>query len=74
MNHHDQIDRSHFTRLDYPSFTAALTDAIRVLDDLAAIGAGQLLVPADQLDFTLRRSRELIAACIQTAREAGIEP
>lgn len=65
-------DRDHRSRLDYSSFIDALLDADRVVDDLRTNGADQLLVNAEDLDFTIRRLHVLLRGCIRSAQEAGI--
>lgn len=65
-------EHDHRSSLDYSSFIDALIDADRVIDDLAVIGDGQMLITATELEFTARRLRTLIAGCIRSAREAGI--
>lgn len=63
----------HRSRLAYDSFVAGLEDADRVIDDLEAVGAGQLLIPAPDLEFTIRRLRTLIRGAVVSARKAGVK-
>lgn len=67
-------DRSgdHRRRMAYDSFADGLADADRVIDDLEAIGQGQLFVPMGDLDFTIRRLRTLVRGAMVSARQQGI--
>lgn len=67
------VDRSreHLDTESYGSITTALLHARRVAEDLKATTKGQLVVPADELDFLTRRLVDLVDACLD-AVEAGM--
>lgn len=54
----------HQSRSEYPDLLTALHDADRVASDLLNALAGQVVVPADRLEFLTRRLRGLVRACI----------
>lgn len=53
----------HLEAVEYEGFRAALDDADRVAQDLIMQLAGQLVVPAADVEFLARRLRGLVAAC-----------
>jgi hypothetical protein len=66
-------DDDYRSRLDYGFLVDALKDADRVVADLDQIASGQLLIPAVDIDFTVRRARKLIRAVARELNTRGIE-
>lgn len=67
-----RTDPDHRTRMDYLGLVEALNDALQVIDDLERLTVGQLLVPADHVDFTARRVRQLVRSCRNEAQRRSI--
>jgi hypothetical protein len=64
----------HLARELYESLDDLLEDLQRVTHDLRAVVTGQLLVPADDLDFLTRRADYLAAGAIDTIRSVRVVP
>lgn len=62
----DSTER-HLERHDYDGFLEALQDADAVAVDLIQAVQGQLLVPAERVEFLTRRLRQLVIGCIRAA-------
>ncbi len=67
-----RTDPDHRTRMEYLGLVDALEDAMQVIDDLQDLAAGQLLVPADHVDFTARRVRQLVRSVRNEAQRRSI--
>lgn len=62
----------HRDRMVYRDFIEALEDADKVVADLARLADGQLLVPATDIEFTIRRARQLLRSVTRQAVREGI--
>lgn len=53
----------HLESMEYATLAEALTDAERVASDLLGVLDGQLVVPAEHVEFLARRLRVLVRSC-----------
>lgn len=67
-------DSVHMACETYASLDGLLEDLRRVTCDLRSAAAGQLLVPADDLDFLTRRADYLAAGAIDAIRSVRVIP